>query len=50
MKMGGFEWRILRRNILGREKLKKKRDIIRKQEEKRDKYRYKTNYKEIKNF
>ena len=34
----------------GRFRMKKKRDIIRKQEEKRDKYRYKTNYKEIKNF
>lgn len=40
----------LEKKHTGKRKTKEKRDIIRKQEEKRDKYRYKTNYKEIKNF
>lgn len=47
---GRFQMKNLEKKHTGKRKTKEKRDIIRKQEEKRDKYRYKTNYKEIKNF
>ena len=47
---GRFRMKNLEKKHTEKRKTKEKRDIIRKQEKKRDKYRYKTNYQEIKNF